>query len=103
VLEHKGHTLVVATDLLDPFPYKIKDLLQCIGELELIAEVTYKKKSNEIIYIPSLGDVLLPSPPLNELTIHPTTSHSQINYSCMPEYQEKWMVSILIYMKKPFN
>ncbi|CAO3668291.1 unnamed protein product [Umbelopsis ramanniana] len=38
VLEHKGHTLVVATDLLDPFPYKIKDLLQCIGELELIAE-----------------------------------------------------------------
>ena len=40
VLEHKGHTLIVATDLLDPFPYKIKDLLQCIGELELIAEVT---------------------------------------------------------------
>ncbi|KAH8547969.1 telomere-capping, CST complex subunit-domain-containing protein [Umbelopsis sp. PMI_123] len=38
VLEHKGYTLDVATDLLDPFPYKIKDLLQCIGELELSPE-----------------------------------------------------------------
>ncbi|KAI9289711.1 telomere-capping, CST complex subunit-domain-containing protein [Umbelopsis sp. AD052] len=38
VLEHKGYTLEVATDLLDPFPYKTKDLLQCIGELELISE-----------------------------------------------------------------
>jgi hypothetical protein len=39
VLEHKGCALDVATHLLDPFPYKIKDLLQCIGELELNKEV----------------------------------------------------------------
>ncbi|GAB5591957.1 hypothetical protein Unana1_06857 [Umbelopsis nana] len=38
VLEHKGNTLNVATHLLDPFPYKHKDLLQCIGEVDLDQE-----------------------------------------------------------------
>lgn len=41
VLEHKGNTLNVATHLLDPFPYKHKDLLQCIGEVDLDQEVKF--------------------------------------------------------------
>lgn len=40
IIEHKGHALDVATDLLDTFTYNTKDLLQCIGELEFNHDVS---------------------------------------------------------------
>ncbi|KAG2173825.1 hypothetical protein INT43_005245 [Umbelopsis isabellina] len=43
IIEHKGHALDVATDLLDTFSYNTKDLLQCIGELE------YNHDSNRLL------------------------------------------------------
>ncbi|CAM0136432.1 hypothetical protein VKS41_006752 [Umbelopsis sp. WA50703] len=43
IIEHKGCSLDVATDLLDTFAYNTKDLLQCIGELE------YSHDSNRLL------------------------------------------------------
>lgn len=43
IIEHKGHALDVATDLLDTFSYNTKDLLQCIGELEYKHDVSFFK------------------------------------------------------------